>query len=180
MKQVYLLPCQCGLKVHVDKTQAGLSVKCECGRTLDVPTLRDLTQLEQVGDQNKASASKTSTGWGPRQGLTLVGVLITLVGLIWLAYQIATMPQDLFVEPADIRAEVNTLSPGDLIAQFRLLREKLDPTELSIVKANRIYQEWHRRWTYFAAGVTLLGLALAAGAWFTLGRPATRQGRPPR
>lgn len=180
MKQVYLLPCQCGQKVHVDKTQAGLVVKCDCGRTLDVPTLRDLRQLEQVGDQDQASASKSSSGWGPQQGITLIGILIALVGGVWLAYQLSSMPQDLYVEPADIRAEVNSLSPAQLVEQYNLLRQKLDPTELPIVKANRVYQEWHRRWTYLAAGLTVLGLALAVSAWFALGRPATRKGVPRR
>ncbi|MCA9269712.1 MAG: hypothetical protein KDA41_14630 [Planctomycetales bacterium] len=38
----YAVPCQCGHRVEVSATQAGATVKCTCGASLDVPTLSQL------------------------------------------------------------------------------------------------------------------------------------------
>jgi hypothetical protein len=178
MKQAYLLPCKCGQKVEVDTTQAGLTVKCTCGSTLDVPTMRDIVRLECAGVAGSSGAKRGTSNWGPRQGYTLVGALIALIGLSWLGYQLWTMPEDLYVLPSEIRAEVEELSPAELVQQFNALRKGLDPTELPIIKANRAYREWHRRWTYVAAGIGVFGIALASGAWFALGARTAPRERP--
>lgn len=180
MKQAYLLPCKCGQKVEVDSTLAGLTVKCACGRTLDVPTMRDLTRLELAGANAPGAEKLDGRSWGPRQGYTLAGILVALFGLGWLGYQLWTMPEDLYIVPEAIRAETESLSPAELVEQFRALSRGLDPTEPRIVQATRLYQEWHRRWTYVAAAVSLLGAVLAATAWFTLGANANARRRPIR
>jgi hypothetical protein len=172
MKLAYLLPCACGQKVEVDSTQAGLTVRCSCGRTLDVPTMRHLGELERIGSEPRAAST-----WGPRQGYTLVGVLVALLGLGWLGYQISTMPSELYVVPEDIRKDVSTLTPAELGQQYAILREGLDPTEPPIVTATRAYEAWHRRWTYVSGGVAVLGVAIAAGAWLSMVEPTKPPGK---
>ena len=59
MAELYLLPCECGHKVRVGRAQAGQAVACDCGKTLRVPTLRGLRELEA------APAEKESPTAGP-------------------------------------------------------------------------------------------------------------------
>lgn len=46
--QTYYLPCTCGKNVVVDSALAGATTNCQCGRTLQVPTLRELRLLQPV------------------------------------------------------------------------------------------------------------------------------------
>ncbi|MBX3415712.1 MAG: hypothetical protein KF708_23710 [Pirellulales bacterium] len=175
MKLAYLLPCTCGQKIEVDSTKAGLTVTCTCGKTLDVPTMRHLGDLERVG-----SAPRAATSWGPRQGYTLLGALVLLLGLGWLGYQVVNMPGGIYVVPQEIREEVSQYPPADLAQQYKILRMGLDPREPEVVKVSRAYEAWHRRWTYVAAGVSLLGGLLTAGAWFGMAESKRPPGKPRR
>jgi hypothetical protein len=49
MTTKYLLRCDCGLEVAVQRVQAGQKVECTCGKQVDVPMLRDFDQLEVIG-----------------------------------------------------------------------------------------------------------------------------------
>jgi len=46
MASEYYLPCDCGKRVIVSVGDAGETVRCLCGKELDVPRLRDLRELE--------------------------------------------------------------------------------------------------------------------------------------
>lgn len=135
--------------------------------------MRHLGTLERVG----GTEQRASSSWGPRQGYTLIGVLLALLGLGWLGYQISTMPSEIHVVPEDIREDVDSLSPAEMAQQYAILREGMDPTEPPIVTATRAYEAWHRRWTYVSGAVTLLGVAIAAGAWLSMGESQTPPGR---
>lgn len=99
----YLLPCPCGEKIAVEASQAGQEIRCRCGAALEVPTMRGLAQLERAGpkpavgrstatpqtgqasDVPPAAGRSTIRGstsvWGTRQRLVLVGGFITVLGL---------------------------------------------------------------------------------------------------
>ena len=61
MSICYLLPCSCGNSVPVESHQAGGSVNCTCGQSLNVPSLRDLRELP-----TKASGKivRSKSQWG--------------------------------------------------------------------------------------------------------------------
>ncbi len=56
--------------------QAGESISCQCGVTLDIPKLRDLRQLEPVAEQTVA---RPRAGWSMLQGSLFVVGLCALV-----------------------------------------------------------------------------------------------------
>ena len=44
-RTTYLLPCSCGREISIEPQQAGETVRCECGRTCSVPTMREVRSL---------------------------------------------------------------------------------------------------------------------------------------
>jgi hypothetical protein len=60
MSKRFLLPCACGKKLVVDATQAGEQLRCECGTSVLVPTLRGLKDLEPVDEPTEGPAGRRS------------------------------------------------------------------------------------------------------------------------
>ena len=84
MMTQYLLPCSCGQKTRITAAQAGEQVACACGKTLSVPTLRGIKQLEIAPD---ASTRTDARSWTPIHGVIFaVGLAIAAVGLVLVAY----------------------------------------------------------------------------------------------
>ncbi|MCL6504384.1 MAG: hypothetical protein K6T86_17015 [Pirellulales bacterium] len=88
MTQKYLLPCGCGSKLEVDRSQCGLTLVCTCGAQLVVPTLRGLQDLEPAaaGDAPSPTAPRR---WSRGQGLIFLGCVLLLAsgvgeGALWL------------------------------------------------------------------------------------------------
>jgi hypothetical protein len=72
----YLLSCSCGKSIPVESRQAGGTVTCACGQTLQAPSLRGLREMPVV--QDTAVAERP---WGMRQGgVTLCIVLAVVLG----------------------------------------------------------------------------------------------------
>ena len=82
----YKLPCSCGSFVPVETNQAGRSVQCQCGNSLQVPSLSRIKELEQVAMKGQVlprPESRPSEMKGPSSLQTWhVFVLITLALLI--------------------------------------------------------------------------------------------------
>lgn len=78
----FLLPCLCGAKIPVNRSQAGMTLPCpECGKAIEVPTIRKLTPFAVTTPAKKET--KATNSWkllGP------VAALGFLVGLLGLAY----------------------------------------------------------------------------------------------
>jgi hypothetical protein len=94
----YLLSCSCGLSVNVEPRQAGQTVVCACGKTLQVPSLSKLKALP-VAAENEApvKAVKKNTGL-LRKAFFIIGFVLLVPG-IW--FFTATLlsppkPQDVF------------------------------------------------------------------------------------
>jgi len=62
MADRHLLSCSCGRETPVSPGQAGDTLRCLCGRTLEVPTLRELRRLPM------AETRKEGATWTPLQG----------------------------------------------------------------------------------------------------------------
>lgn len=82
----FALPCPCGNSVSVQRSQAGSTVTClQCGKTLDVPTIRGLQALpvieEKEGDA-KSSIARPSQ-WNPIRGVIAVICIAIAVYTLW-------------------------------------------------------------------------------------------------
>jgi hypothetical protein len=93
----YLLPCKaCGTELAVSTGQAGQTLHCRCGATIDVPSIRELRNLPAA--EREVASGPT---WGSRQGLLFVGGAIAGVALIGIAVLWLMRPA-----LVDIRAEI--------------------------------------------------------------------------
>ena len=83
MSPRYLIECSCGEKIAVGAGQAGQEVRCDCGRAVQVPLLRELRGLPTVAAADPDRA-KTSPSPRPRVLALLVfcGVLGTVLSLL--------------------------------------------------------------------------------------------------
>jgi hypothetical protein len=83
MSQQFLLPCSCGQKLVVSPAQAGGQVGCGCGKSLAVPTLRGLRELEIAP---AGSPGKTKAGWSSVHGAVFAaGLVLAAAGVFLLA-----------------------------------------------------------------------------------------------
>ncbi len=129
MSSGYLLPCTCGKKLVITKSQAGEEVTCDCGEKLQVPTLRGLADLEIAAASNEVKVAKPRS-WNPLLGIPtaiLLGLSVILFGLFaYHAYwrlQIDTSytVQD---EISNGDKKLDELSPADLLTLYRSFREE--------------------------------------------------------
>jgi hypothetical protein len=173
MKQ-YLLPCSCGRKVAVDRSQAGLQTECECGARLDVPTMRGLAELEPV-DAPAPEATADKGAWGPPQGLMFLGGLLLCIGLAALAYVYPQRPHIVF-DTVSLQRDIGSLNPETSWQLWQELRQGLNraPTELSSGYQNAL-STYYRHMT-MAGGLAVVGAVLLATGLAMKFRPA--QSRP--
>ena len=75
MPASYYLDCQCGKRLTVEPRQAGSQLTCDCGATLEVPTLRGLQSLPRAEDRPE----QTAAVWTVRQAVATAGVLLALM-----------------------------------------------------------------------------------------------------
>jgi len=123
MSNARLLPCSCGRKVPVRPSQAGQTVRCECGRELQVPTWREIAALELA--QPESPAQRVSV-WGWPEALLLSGVATLVVVVLLFAYLLLTRP----IQPtvADLRHRVDRLSAAEVRRVWHTyLNWSLDP-----------------------------------------------------
>jgi hypothetical protein len=81
----YLLPCACGAKLHVSKSQAGMSLPCpECGVSVEVPTIRKLSTLATALPEARGAKAGKGIHWlGP---LAAISLLMGIIGLSYAGY----------------------------------------------------------------------------------------------
>lgn len=160
----YRLPCTCGKSVLVNRSQAGLAVQCECGAKLDVPTIRGLGSLEQVARERAAS------GWGNRQAVLLIGLMIAVVGFGLGGYRQLFPPKPPFTsEQLDLDMKmlgeaIQQVPANEVWQMWEGLRAGLDRSEFPAVVKHRVDVERNQRWmwTFYATGI--VGLLIAASS----------------
>ena len=114
MSICYLLPCSCGNSVPVESHQAGGSVNCTCGQSLNVPSLRDLRELP-----TKASGKivRSKSQWGARQG-TMTFCLVMAVfsggvgGGLW-HYASLHGPPDMEGQLQGLHDKIESFTPAE-------------------------------------------------------------------
>lgn len=176
----YLLPCpQCGRKLVVTTGEAGGQTRCECGATVEVPTVRGLRDLEQA----PIPAGEAATPWTTRHSVVFLGVLVAVVGLgfgVFLHFRAeAVLPKTAFAD------DIRTMPPAETWELWsNFFREgvgnwqpKKDAQQLAAI--NRYHEL--KRWQLIGFGLAGVGVVVAIVGFTMLGpKRSTPPKRPPR
>jgi len=188
VKAKYLLPCPCGRQIPVLASQAGQQLQCECGASLEVPSMRGLAELEPVGPSPDAGSSaaaspdamapkrvqRTSRGrgpvWGTRQRLLLIGAVITTVGVGMGAYFHVFRPRQLDAEGL---APIQTWNVWRDLSHGIDQRPAWESDYLEFLAS-------YRRWMIVAGAITGIGVIVMGGSLLApRSRRKRRARRPP-
>jgi len=175
MTHKFLLPCpQCSESTPVQASQAGSRVECGCGNRLEVPTIRQLADLESVVEAPQAAPSE----WTARSGTKLFGLFFALIAALPGFYLLATWPDP---PPRDVPGTIEFVE--EAMAQWTIDRSwfywynevelrglNSGPAEdrLAYLTATQ-----RRRWFCYASfGLASLGLVVVLAAVFV--KPTTQ------
>lgn len=91
----YLIPCDCGAKTPVNRSQAGMTLPCkQCGKSLEVPTIRHMSSLESTTKAvPRAKTKRPPVLLGLIAALSLICSVITLsygAFIAWDLYQVTS------------------------------------------------------------------------------------------
>jgi len=155
----YLLPCSCGQKIPVEKAQAGQTIRCLCGMTLDIPGMQALSRLEEA----ETTPPQFASPWGARQRILLIGSVLTIIAFGFLSYFYVLYRPERFDATKYCAMEAWTL--------WISLRAGIDqpPNQFDMAFMRALYV----RKLYLGASVVFLGLALLvlSSAFFFPKRP---------
>ena len=157
------MPCPCGRKNPIAIAQSGQSIQCACGRRLEVPTMLEIRSLERVAEEEEAPRRRRP--WGIRQGLVLLGMLITVVAAcVALALYLTqpTPPEPPSLEYLQTRAE--KLSLLETFWEWDQLKGGLGSGPQIIKQEYTKRRDAHYRWIGVAAVIGVLGVACAASS----------------
>lgn len=127
----YLLPCPaCNSRLPVETGQAGQTIRCSCGSSVEVPSIRGLRALEPLADERPVAAS-----WTRRKGLLFLGAAMSIGALVAAAAVLALRPAvnddggfRIQVDEEAIHSEVAALPPVDSIERFQMADAALPTT----------------------------------------------------
>lgn len=156
----YVLPCHCGLEVVVEPRQAGETVVCSCGSSLQVPTMLEMTSLDPA-PQDSVSPQAPATGWGMSHQLVLLGTTLTLAAVAVGVTLFVQRPISRFsaIDPDEIGRSAQNMSPAYAWEVWETMQQGLDR------RTDREYEFallHFRIWEGIVGGVTLIGIALIA------------------
>ncbi len=173
----YVLPCPCGSKIRVQKSQAGSRVECPtCRLQLEIPTIRGLSQLEFEEETPKSDnrKSRAHSRWTPLRGvIAATCFVVALAGLgrscIYGIYRYSH-PTDFTVEEMlqDSEERMRELSPIETWDYWRYLQEtglgsKKPPQAFVVQRILQMRDQEMKLWAG-AGTVGLLGL-IATSLW---------------
>lgn len=177
----YRLPCTCGQSVVVETTQAGETVSCQCGRTLEVPTLRALRQLEPAVEDGPARPTRDT--WSIRQGILFgIGLVVLLAGAITAGLSYYQRSQvDTFMPSEEIIdqwvREVDQWPAERLWAFWVEVRDDKLPPVLSPHMQRVSHARQLMRFTWSGIAVSVLGLIVVVSALLIGSRPKAGRSR---
>lgn len=181
-KTQYLLPCSCGHKQAIDRSQAGLSMACpQCGAEVAIPTLRGFERLEQATPE----VSHVAGEWGPRQAVLFIGCLIAgaafaALTVLWLSRPAYPQEhQEALIEAAGSTEDLDQMS---IVQTMYLWQELQTPPDVPNMNEFRMMLEFYRmavtqfrQRMMIAVGVLVAGvLIMGAGLMIPKPRAAMR------
>src|SRR6476660_2602728 len=127
----YLLPCPaCNSRLPVETGQAGQTIRCSCGTSVEVPSIRGLRTLEPLADEPPAAAT-----WTTRKGFLFLGAAISIGALLAAAVVAAFRPSandpggfKIEINEEAIRSEVAALAPVESIERLQMADAALPTT----------------------------------------------------
>ncbi len=173
MSATHLLPCVCGRKLPVSTTQAGEVVSCECGASLTVPNLSELSKLE-LASSAAAGRKRRRRPWSKRQGWILLGAFVVAAAVGLLTFLHLTRPR---------LAEIESLRPIQVWSVWQDLRRGPDRNvsvgEQRFLEMLGIHRVWQTALLAAAvAGIILMALAYAIPDPQSLHRANSRPREP--
>lgn len=165
----YLLPCdKCGEKTPIDLNQAGQQTTCQCGQTLEIPSLRGIRGLEVI--QAAGTSIPTSTSSVGGRIVFVVGVIVCVLGLA--AVGVAVFQRTQMVIPArpvfDVErsnADIDAKTPAQAWDEWARLRAEglghYRPPAY-VEARGKVKAVWTAM--AIAAGGAVIGLLVAVGA----------------
>ena len=178
----YFLPCSCGRQLVIDMAQAGQHVTCECGQSLEVPTMRGIRALKPVAETQpeQASAPRSSSEWSSLQGAVFgIGLLTFFLAGCVAAYNGLVLSQIVVQEPtaSDFEradAVFDALPPEKMYEVYMHARDEGlgSPQAPDYVIAKQV-RNYYRR--LMIGGLVVAGIGvLAAASAFLLPKGAPR------
>jgi hypothetical protein len=111
--KIFLLPCSCSVDIPVSAGLAGGRVSCpSCGRSIDVPKLRELSRLRE-----QPAGSPAQTRWSPAHAVLLAGSAVAV--LSWAASMLVLPRSDIAVDLEAIRAAVRAAPDQDIYKAWK-------------------------------------------------------------
>jgi hypothetical protein len=154
----YFLPCECGAQTVVSPAQAGQTVHCRCGITLQVPTMRGLRELEAASD-SAAAIPRPEPQWDDRHRVAFLLALGAVTCLLVAAYLWFSLPQ-IERQPTaeDFAVAVDSYSTAELLMISKEAVQGLDSLPIASHPEVKI-----RQMMLWGIGIVLV-LAVAAAA----------------
>ena len=185
MSQRYLLKCSCGTEHAVETAQAGDTISCTCGESLQVPSFRDLQKLPPVRDP-EADIRKPRRSWHPIQGLLFgVGAVLFLVPAVWgISIEIHRRSLDMTEDPSiqrELKRNLKNIGNLKIHESYEvwklLLKRGLGRRNPPAYVLNREMSQYWLTVELQMAVVSLVGLALiVTSLWIQPGRKGERHG----
>ncbi len=181
----YLLPCSCGKSVAIEYSQAGGRVQCDCGRLLDVPTLRLIRQLTPVPTQPQPTPAAHGGGWPVAWRLLFAAGLLLGVGGVGIAVYYQLWRAQLITEevPWDnieqVTRDIDNMSLEQTWELWQLVRtQEIGPYRPpGFIRGRLVSAEWKKN-VYIALATAAVGACLTACA-VVVGPRAARRTAPP-
>jgi len=166
----YLLPCHCGLHIVIEPRQAGETVVCSCGVSLQVPTMLGMSALEPVIEESTAPPAEADWGWPHATlliGLVMVAAAFVLVVLVYWNRPISRFD---VITPEQIRETARQLPPVRTWDAWEMMKQGLDQrTDQPYADAMTRFRIWRVATAVLAlAGVGLVVAGLAMGGRLAL------------
>jgi hypothetical protein len=173
----YVLQCPaCRKKHYVQSSQAGTSLACKCGRSVNVPSMRGLRDLPVAADQ-PAAPRDSQGGWGPRQAAAFALLLAGVLAVGFAGYLFATKPENPTrladrinaTEQARLDELARNMTPEQTFGTWNDLKSKgiaVDaPLPAELVRVREQHRAFRFRLT-LALAVGGASLLLSAAIWF--------------
>ena len=167
MRTGFLLPCSCGAKIAVEPRQAGQTVRCDCGKSLTVPTMLEMAKLERAEAAEDRAQGKNPLDWGVPQILIVLGIVALLVAGAFAAIAVHLRPPprigDLNPETVQrgIRREVDRWPAFKVVLEYWNMKKQ--GLGRGLLAAEDIYNRdlaIYRLWWGIAVAVGLSGVGL--------------------
>jgi hypothetical protein len=180
MNTYYLLPCNCGRKIPVQPRQAGETVACTCGASLEVPSLLRLRTLEQA--EVAAEPQRPPTAWNAGHSIIFIGAVVIVASIVIGILLYVYGPTDPYANltPEQMRQAAQALTPlGSWRLWLLLERGGLEQRKRGMEIVYAELQTQHRIYWALLAILFGIGAALAAGglAMVKLRKKKPRTGR---